>query len=525
MSVATVSYLGFVALSALIYFIIPRKFRWVVLLLSSIVYYLIYDVKLTIWLGITSLSIYICGLLQERQEKQYQRLVSENETDRGTKKQLKKQNSRKKHIYAAFAIAINIGIWFYFKFADLFITSINQTFSTSYSLLHLALPLGISFYTLQGISYVIDAARNKISVQKNYFKLLLWLSFFPQIVQGPICRYSETAEQLYEPHDFSPDRTKFGVQLILWGLFKKLVIADRAAQISMTVFNNSQDYKGLVFVIAAVAYTIQIYGDFSGGMDIIGGVAEILGIYMPVNFRRPYFSRSISEYWRRWHITLGAWFRDYIFYPLSISKAAQKLGKHTRRMFGVHIGKMLPTYLAMIVVWTLNGIWHGAGAQYAVYGFYQGFLMILGMQTETISKRMIHWLKIDVDSFGWKLWQVARTMGLVVWGRILFKADNLREAFRIMGSVFRDFNPHVLFDGTIYSLGVDTKDVIILVIAVLILLTVSVLQERGMKVRETIQKQSIFIRWAFYYGILFAIIIFGVYGYGYKVVEFVYAQF
>ncbi len=138
---------------------------------------------------------------------------------------------------------------------------------------------------------------------------------------------------------------------------------------------------------------------------------------------------------------------------------------------------------------------------------------------------MIHWLKIDVDSFGWKLWQVARTMGLVVWGRILFKADNLREAFRIMGSVFRDFNPHVLFDGTIYSLGVDTKDVIVLVIAVLILLTVSVLQERGMKVRATIQKQSTFIRWAFYYGILFAIIIFGVYGYGYKVVEFVYAQF
>lgn len=526
MSVTSLYYIFFVVVVALLYFVFPRKYRWWILLIASVVFYLIYDIRLSIWLGITSVTVYLCVVLQGRQEERYQQLLQNTEkSDRENRKKLKKRNTQIKNTYVWIASIINIGIWIVFKFTDLIIEAVNRSFSASFSLLSLALPLGISFYTLQAISYVVDVSHNKAPVQKNYFKLLLWLSFFPQIIQGPICRYSETAEQLFTPHDFNYDRVKTGAQLILWGFFKKLVIADRAAQISITVFGNSAQYSGLVFVIAALAYTIQIYGDFSGGMDIICGVSEILGINMPQNFKRPYFSRSVPEYWRRWHITLGAWFRDYIFYPLSISKAAQKVGKKTRKWFGPKLGKMIPTYLVMAIVWTMNGIWHGAGARYAVYGFYQGFLMIIGMQTESLSLRLLNRLRINTDSFGWKLWQTVRTFALMVWGRIIFKAPSLTEAFRIMGSVFKHFNLRVLFDGTVYSLGLEKQEITILIIALMILFIISFLQERGIRIRETVQKQPVAIRWMLYYALIFSIIIFGIYGYGYKPVEFVYAKF
>ena len=332
MNIVSLLYLAFVAVVALAYFITPRRFRWVTLLIASVANYLSYDLKLAVWMFITSVTIYVGGLLIDRQEQKFAaQLKVRTDLDRAGKRALKKQNERVKKRWAALVAAVNIAIWVVFKFADLFITALNKYLSGNLSLWHLVLPLGISFYTLQAISYVVDLSRGKCEVQRNYFKLLLWLCFFPQMLQGPICRYRETAPQLYEPHDFDYRRVKFGMQRMLWGYFKKLVIADRVVSVSEKVFGNSGDYQGLVFVIGALAYTIQIYADFSGGMDIISGAAEILGVNMPVNFERPYFSKSISEYWRRWHITLGAWFRDYVFYPLSISRWAQKLTTSLRK--------------------------------------------------------------------------------------------------------------------------------------------------------------------------------------------------
>ncbi|MER2143663.1 MAG: MBOAT family O-acyltransferase, partial [Eubacteriales bacterium] len=385
MNIVSLLYLAFVAVVALAYFITPRRFRWVTLLIASVANYLSYDPKLAVWMFITSVTIYVGGLLIDRQEQKFAaQLKVRTDLDRAGKRALKKQNERVKKRWAALVAAVNIAIWVVFKFADLFITALNKYLSGNLSLWHLVLPLGISFYTLQAISYVVDLSRGKCKVQRNYFKLLLWLCFFPQMLQGPICRYRETAPQLYEPHDFDYRRVKFGMQRMLWGYFKKLVIADRVVSVSEKVFGNSGDYQGLVFVIGALAYTIQIYADFSGGMDIISGAAEILGVNMPVNFERPYFSKSISEYWRRWHITLGAWFRDYVFYPLSISRWAQKLTTSLRKRLGPNIAKMIPTYLAMVLVWMLNGIWHGAGWQFVAFGMYQGILIVLGMQFEPV---------------------------------------------------------------------------------------------------------------------------------------------
>ena len=400
MNIVSLLYLAFVAVVALAYFITPRRFRWVTLLIASVANYLSYDPKLAVWMFITSVTIYVGGLLIDRQEQKFAaQLKVRTDLDRAGKRALKKQNERVKKRWAALVAAVNIAIWVVFKFADLFITALNKYLSGNLSLWHLVLPLGISFYTLQAISYVVDLSRGKCEVQRNYFKLLLWLCFFPQMLQGPICRYRETAPQLYEPHDFDYRRVKFGMQRMLWGYFKKLVIADRVVSISEKVFGNSGDYQGLVFVIGALAYTIQIYADFSGGMDIISGAAEILGVNMPVNFERPYFSKSISEYWRRWHITLGAWFRDYVFYPLSISRWAQKLTTSLRKRLGPNIAKMIPTYLAMVLVWMLNGIWHGAGWQFVAFGMYQGILIVLGMQFEPVFDWIIAKLKINTNCF------------------------------------------------------------------------------------------------------------------------------
>ena len=500
--------------------------RWLVLLAASVVFYCIYSPTLFFWLLFSAVSIWLGGLrIGSNNYHLKEMLKTDPEMTRDQKRRLKKENEKNNLRIAWMIGGLNLIIWLVFKFADMSVATWNQWFRTEFRLPGLLLPLGISFYTLQAVSYVLDAANEKITPQKNFLKLLLWLSFFPQIIQGPICRYEETSEQLITGHPFDYRRVKFGAQLMLWGYFKKLVIADRAAQMSMKVFSDSASYSGLEFIAAALAYTIQIYGDFSGGMDIIGGAAQMLGIEMPVNFERPYFSRSIAEYWRRWHITLGAWFRDYIFYPLSTSKPALYIGKYTRKWFGPKAGKMIPTYLAMILVWTANGIWHGAGMQYAAFGFYQGILMILGMQTSPFTDRLLRKWNVNTECFSWRLWQMVRTFFLVVWGRIFFKASSLPEAFRIMGSVFRDVDPFIFTNGRIFELGLDQHEMFVLFLAVQVLFLVSLLKERGFRLRESLEKQNLVFRWLVYFAAIFTIILAGAYGTNYNPADFVYANF
>jgi D-alanyl-lipoteichoic acid acyltransferase DltB (MBOAT superfamily) len=260
-------------------------------------------------------------------------------------------------------------------------------------------------------------------------------------------------------------------------------------------------------------------------MDIISGTAEILGVTMPLNFERPYFSRSISEYWRRWHITLGTWFRDYVFYPLSISRAAQALSKHCRKWFGPNLGKMMPTYLAMVLVWLLKGIWHGAGAQFVVFGMYQGILIVLGMQFEPLFDRIIQKFNIRTDCFSWRLWQRLRTLALIMGGRIIFKANGLGEAVRIFGSIFRMRNWWIFTDGTFFTLGLGAWDMFVLFVAVLVLLTVSILQEKGVHIREAIERQNLFFRWGLYITAVVAVVLLGIYGIDLDLSGFVYAGF
>lgn len=526
MSITSLVFLLYVAVTAGVYFIFPQRIQWCWLLVSSAIFYFLNGGKLAVWLYGSAITIYFCGLILDGLDQRYQKkLEALVVPDKVQKKALKQSNARIKQVFVLFTALINIGIWIGFKFADLFIININEVFSASLNLWNLALPLGISFYTFQAVSYVIDIYRGKCQAQRNPFKLILWLSYFPQMIQGPICRYNETAEQLFVSHKPEYHRIKFGAQLVLWGYFKKLVVADRVAQITMTIFDNPVQYSGLELLIGAIAYTIQLYGDFSGGIDVISGVSEILGIALPKNFERPYFSRSISEYWRRWHISLGGWFRDYIFYPLSISKAALALGKQTRKWFGPRLGKMVPTYIALLIVWTLNGVWHGAGVQYVAYGFYQGMLIMLGMQIAQPSSKLMERWHVNTSCFSWRLWQMFRTTMLMVLGRVLYKAPSLSEAFRIWKSIFTEFNPWIFTDGTFFSFGLSAYEMFVLFIALLVWLVVSILQERGVRLRKTIEGQNLVFRWMLYLGAIFVIILAGAYGEGYNAADFIYANF
>ena len=238
----------------------------------------------------------------------------------------------------------------------------------SFPFVNLLLPMGISFYTFQTMGYIIDVYRGKYGAEKNIGKLALFVSFFPQLIQGPISRFDDLSLSLYKEHNFDAKGFSFGFQRVLWGYFKKLVIADRIVIAVLEITKNPETYDGIFVLVGMVFYAIQLYADFTGGIDITIGIAQMLGIKVKENFNRPYFSKSIVEYWRRWHITMGTWFKDYIFYPLSVCKPMLNISKSSRKRFGEQIGKRVPVYLSTMTVWFTTGLWHGASWNFVVWG-------------------------------------------------------------------------------------------------------------------------------------------------------------
>ena len=260
-------------------------------------------------------------------------------------------------------------------------------------------------------------------------------------------------------------------------------------------------------------------------MDIISGIAETFGIEMAVNFERPYFARSIAEFWRRWHITLGAWMRDYVFYPLSLSKAFAKMGKKTKKVFGTYIGKMLPTFLASFISFMLVGIWHGSSWKYIAYGLWNSVIITGSILLDPVYKRVIEKLKINTDAFSWRLFQILRTFFLVSIGRIFSRADSLRISLSMLKRMFSEFNPWIFTDGTVLNLGASGKQLILIFVMLLVLLVVGVMQESGMKLRKKLDEQNLLFRWIFIIAAVCFVLIYGAYGGDFNASDFVYQQF
>lgn len=516
-------FLFFVALVICVYYAFPKNGRWLVLLAASYAFYLISSPRTFLFVIFTTVITFCGGRYIGKQNSEHKAYLSQHkeELSKDDKKALKAAVQKKKRKMAALILVVNFAVLAAVKYSSpvLEAMGLDDRFD-----LGVLIPLGISFYTFQTAAYIIDLYRSKIEADRNILKFALFVSFFPQMVQGPISRYDQLAGQLYEGHALTYKNLTYGAQLMLWGFFKKLVIADRAAILVNQVFDNYGDYQGGVVFVALLFYTIQIYGDFSGGIDIARGAARMLGIDMTHNFMRPYFSDSISEFWRRWHMSLSFWCRDYIFFTISLSKTFGKLGKSLRKVLGDRIGKLFPVLVAQMATFLTIGLWHGAEFKYIAYGLYNGGIIILGLLLEPYLKKLISLLHINVESAGWKVFRVLRTFFLIVMGRMFPKALSFGAAIYMFGAMFRGGGA-VPFSEEILTLGLDAADFLILLGGCIVWFIISWNQEKGTGIRDAIAERPLALRWLLFLAAFAAVLILGVYGPGYDASAFIYRGF
>lgn len=540
MNYTSLNFILFVALTVLVYFLFPlKKQKWTVLLVASYVFYLFAGYKYVAFILFTTVSTYLFALWINRiGVKSKETLKLNKQTwDKDKKKKFKNSIKHKKRLVMALVLVVNFGILAFLKYYNFFAGSLNDVmgmFGIGFSAptLNLFLPLGISFYTFQSMGYIVDVYREKVAPEKNIAKLALFVSFFPQIIQGPISFYDQLAHQLYEPHKFDFTRFKYGMELILWGFFKKLIIADRAVVAINTVTADYAAYNGTTLTFTILLYALQLYADFSGGIDISRGVAQIFGIDMVDNFKRPYFAKSINDYWRRWHITLGAWLKNYLFYPLAMSNLfinASKKMKGTKfgsTKAGAHIAKVLPTSIASLIVFLVVGIWHGANWKYVAFGIWNGGIIMISILLKPVFDRVLAKLRINAQSFAYGIFQMFRTFLVVLVGYVFDVAPNFAEAMNTFKLAFIDQSFSKGWS-QISELGLDKFDYAIIIFAMIVVFVASVIQERhsSTTIREMLDRKPFALRGLVIFAGLMLVLVFGIYGPGYDPAAFVYMQF
>lgn len=512
----------------LFYMILPRQPRRLCLLLFSYLFFWAVSGRLIIYLLISTLVVYLSGLWLGKIHEESARALAA--CDKSEKKAVRTRYQSRMLRVCVLGAMLQIAVLLALKYTPFFTDNLNAAFSILHIPVSLrrpviALPIGISFYTLQSVSYIIDVYHGRIPAERNLMKLALFISFFPQIMEGPICRYSETASQLWDVPKIRWENLIRGTERILFGLMKKTVAADRLNLLIENVFNGYDAYDGFVIALAAVCYTIQLYMDFSGTMDVVIGTAQIFGITLPENFRRPFFSRTISEFWTRWHITLGTWFKDYLFYPLSMSRPLKKLTSRARKRFGNHYGPLFAGGIALFCVWFCNGMWHGAGWHYIAFGMYHFVLILTGSLIQPLSIRLAERFHIRRTHFAYRAMQTVRTFLLICAGELIFRARSLGEAAGMFRKIASGFTTATLRDQSLFTFGMDKADWMILLIFVLIIFVISLLQERGVRIRESLPRKGIAVHFALCYALILFIIVFGAYGQGYLPVNPIYAEF
>lgn len=513
------------------YYILPKRVQWLVLLCASMLFYMGLGRRRILVIlcsaAVTWLAARVLTYFNKREKEMLAALtIPASAPDAPAKKPDKAQKdavknavrAKKRWVLAGFLLC-TLGLLAVFKFYGMAADALP-----SLPQLKLIMPVGISFYTLQIVGYVLDVYNKKYAGEKSLLKTVLFTTYFPQIIQGPINRFDALAPQLTTPHKFDYDSFVLGLLRMLWGYFKKLVIADRFAPMVATLFGASDSYAGFQIGFVVILYTIQLYADFSGGIDIALGASELFGITLPENFKRPFFSKSISEFWRRWHITLGAWLRDYVFYPVTLSRPLAKLGKFLNKHAGRWFAKWIPSYIALFILWFCSGVWHGEGAQFIAYGLYHGTLIMLGLTFEPVFDKLCARIHLNRATQSFCIFQVARTFALVCVGELIFRSGSVSQAVSMLKSLFGTWNPWVLFDGFLLTLGVDAADFWVGIIAIGVLLCVS-LANRRISVREWVYSRELPVRWGLCLGAILVVVVFGVYGPGYDPVPFIYFNF
>ena len=535
------AFIGFVILLVALYYVLPKKAKWPLLLLGSYVFYYFAGWKFLFYIAAVTVITYVAGLLisknKARSDARFAEMKaleksgegSPEEVGKDARKRYKESQKKTRRRIMAIGITLALLILAVVKYTNFTIYNINGILSAFHapkriSFLTIALPTGISFYTFQAVGYVIDVYRDRHEAQKNFFKYALFVGFFPQLVQGPISRYGDLSKELYTPHTFKGRVLERGLQRVIWGYFKKLVIADRILPAVNTMIETPESFKGAYVFLVMMFYALELYADFTGGIDITIGIAEMLGIPVKENFERPFFSKNIAEYWRRWHITMGTWFTDYIFYPISVSGPMLKLSKWSRKHLPERMGKRVPVYLASFVVWFTTGIWHGASWNFIVWGLGNFVVIMISQELEPLYAKFHK--KVNTDgSTVYKSFQVGRTILLMSALRLFDCYRDVPLTFKMFGTMFTTWNWNTLGNGTLLHLGINRADYIILGLGTVILFAVSMIGRSG-SVRDKMEKKIPFAgRWVIFSVLLLIIVVFGAYGLGYDASQFIYNQF
>ena len=480
----SLGFLLFFPTVTIVYFLIPQKIKYLWLLLASYYFYMCWNPQYALLILTSTAVTFLSGILIDR---------------------VKTEKARKWAVAASFII--NLFILFCFKYFYFTVDNINIVCK----LLNLPpitpkfdviLPVGISFYTFQALSYTVDVYRKEVEPEKNFFKYALFVSFFPQLVAGPIERSKNLLSQVNREHHFDYLRVRKGLFTMLCGFFLKLVIADRAAILVNTVYDNLSAFGGFHIALATLCFALQIYCDFASYSIIAIGAAEVMDFRLMKNFERPYFSVSVADFWRRWHISLSTWFRDYLYIPLG----GNKKGK-------------LRKYLNLTIVFLVSGLWHGASWHFVVWGAIHAFYQVFGGITEPLRKKARNGLHIENNP----IYRCIRRMFvflLVCFAWIFFRSASLSEAGFAVNRIFTGFDV-----AKTVEYGLDKANFAVLAISAFLLFAVSVLIESGKLSIEKTEKMNIFTRWFIYYALIFAVLIFGIYGPGYEASQFIYFQF
>ncbi|MBQ8503964.1 MAG: MBOAT family protein [Clostridia bacterium] len=519
------SFLLFVGIVVLLYYAVPKKFQKYIMLIANVFFYVYADIKYVPFITATLLATFFAGRSMGKIYEQEAALLKECNLP-AEKKKVRAECKAKAKKSLILALVVAVGLLVVCKYTVFALTNVNGLLSAinfpQLGMFKMIVPLGVSFYTFMAVSYVLDIYWKRYKAESSFLNYAIYLTYFPHVVQGPIDRFNRFRQQLSDDGiAFDGKAVSSGAQLLIWGLFKKLVIADRLNIFVSEIYGNYEEYAGLILVIATVLYSIQIYADFSGCIDIVSGVSEMLGIKLQKNFDHPYFSKNIPEFWRRWHMSLGEWFKDYIYYPISVSRLVKKVKKNSKSK---KFSELFASCFPIFIVWITTGTWHGASWNYVAWGLFYAAIMIAGTVFEPFCKKANEKLGINTESFSWKLWQMARTFTICCIGRVFFRANGLKAALKIFIGMFSGLHMEYVTGDAIFEYGLDWKNFVLVISAILVLWVVDMLQER-MSVREELHKQGIVFRWLMIFLGIFAVIIFGIYGPGYNASSFIYDQF
>lgn len=516
----------FCAVLLLLYYIVPGRFQWRILLAASVLFYGFSGPLWILYPAASSVSVWYLARKIVSMTDQYRNWVQKEQPDRTQKKAYNQRLKARQKRFLILGLLLNFGILAVLKYTNFLLSNVE-------GILHLAgisgemeyadwvLPLGISYYTFQSMGYLIDVYQRKYDPEKSLLRTALFVFYFPQLTVGPISRFDRLKEELYSPHRFSMDRLAAGGQRVLWGYFKKLVVADRIGPAASMITGSPEIYGGVYALLGIVGHVIQLYADFSGGIDIILGISEMFGIRLPENFDRPFSSRSLAEFWRRWHMTLMQWFREYIFFPVSTSQAARKLSAAAGRLAGKKAAGKVPVYLASLTVWSVTGIWHGASWNWVLWGLANCVFMLLSQELSGLFRSLQSRFPFT-DGRGYQCFQKVRTFFVfcLPWMFIYYPAA---EVFpRLLGILKGEGLLSLMLGG--YGTLMDTPDLMILGLGVLFMaLAGQICGNEGLK--ERLSR----LPWPVSYGLSFVLflilLVTGVYGRGYEASQFIYNRF